>query len=396
MNIRLIENILFQKYEECAQEVVVQLRSLMPFSAPAGNGRFNNIWQEIQDLNQQTDNSKVGNLPVPEIVYETLTRNICRQVAGRLSETERKLLWLASIEGKEWQLSDGDEPVYSLADVANEIFRIVMNRAVELSSGAEERTICPGTDDVFDDENREGDSDEEEIDADWMQSAEGMIRAGDYAGAEDLLDGVVSAKPDHWQPLKETATGIQGYFWDQEEFQAYSDYWCRENPAADRIVYWINCNSYSKAWYWLAHIAVENEVPDGALYCLERGLEIEPDHPLLLCEKGMILRQLKRLEESLEAYTKALEREWITSSQKALALRGAATTLIDLQDFGSAEALLRQALTIEPDSRTGLSELALICASRMGLRPDLPVVSSADPLSEERAHFNRAVIALHD
>jgi tetratricopeptide (TPR) repeat protein len=96
------------------------------------------------------------------------------------------------------------------------------------------------------------------------------------------------------------------------------------------------------------------------LFSLECGLELE-DHPELWSERGYVLSQMKRHQESLESYIRAASiRAWAPPSRVARALRGQGVQLVDLDRLDEAEEVLRKSLEIEPDSDVARGELDYI------------------------------------
>ena len=99
-----------------------------------------------------------------------------------------------------------------------------------------------------------------------------------------------------------------------------------------------------------------------ALFCLDCGLELEPDHPEHWSEKGFVLGKLKRHEEALQCYTRASTvRAWAPRRQIArAALRGQGVQLVDLERLDEAESALLRSLEFEQDNQLALEELKYV------------------------------------
>jgi tetratricopeptide (TPR) repeat protein len=98
-----------------------------------------------------------------------------------------------------------------------------------------------------------------------------------------------------------------------------------------------------------------------ALFCIDCGLEIEPDHPDFWNEKGYLLARLKRHREAFDCYVRAATvRDWAPPSQTARALRGQGVQLVDLDRLDEAEDALQRSLELEPSSETAHNELGYI------------------------------------
>ena len=191
-----------------------------------------------------------------------------------------------------------------------------------------------------------------------------LAKQGKYAEAEKLLVDFVSRMPPQWKPVKENETQLVIAFWDQTEFLNY----CFAHEASKDIV--AVTPSYSKGYYLLGSLAVEQKDYDKALDYLDRALELEPDHPLILSEKALVLAGQGKLTEAAELYLKAHNaRPWADKFHKARALRGAGVCLIDLGKLDQAERLLEISLRLEIGNKLALKELDHIQYLRAGGTP---------------------------
>jgi tetratricopeptide (TPR) repeat protein len=123
--------------------------------------------------------------------------------------------------------------------------------------------------------------------------------------------------------------------------------------------------SYSEAWLQLAVIAVEEGNLKNACSCVESGLALEPDHPLLWSEKGFILARQGQYAGALRSYERAATvRDWAPPYQIAKALRGKGATLVELKRLDEAEEAIKQSLVLDPASKIGRNELEYIIQLR--------------------------------
>lgn len=191
----------------------------------------------------------------------------------------------------------------------------------------------------------------------FNRRADELIVDGRYADARSLLEAAIQEMPENWNPTREDARFLTIAFWDQEEFLAYS------HDQMDRLtksIAWVE-GSYSRAWYQLAVLANKEKRFENALFCVDCGLELEPDHPELWSEKGHVLALLNRHKEAFGCYLRAASvRGWAPASQIARALRGQGVQLVDLERLDEAEDALRRSLELEPDSKTAHNELGYI------------------------------------
>lgn len=197
--------------------------------------------------------------------------------------------------------------------------------------------------------------------------AESMIKEGKRTEPENLLKDLVSEIPPGWKPVEVSDATINIAYWSMEEFNIHAISY--DPDGRKKIVLWVT-PSYSKAFYLLTFIYVERKDWFKAMAFIDQGISLEPDHPLLLCEKALILSRLGRHQEAHDLFIIAAEiRPWAPLNQRARALRGAANALIDLKRLDEAEVLLKKSLEIEPENKVALNELDYIRRLRKGLKP---------------------------
>jgi len=121
--------------------------------------------------------------------------------------------------------------------------------------------------------------------------AESMIQKGKRSEPENLLKDFISEIPSDWKPIEVSDAAINIAYWSMEEFISHAPHY---NPDdSQKMVVWVT-PSYSKAFYLLAFIHVERKDWFTAMAFIDQAISLEPDHPLLLCEKALILLHLGR------------------------------------------------------------------------------------------------------
>ena len=134
----------------------------------------------------------------------------------------------------------------------------------------------------------------------------------------------------------------------------------RSQPDAEMSVLWTEV-SYSKRWWQLALVNRKQGLHRNALTCVERGLELEPDHPHLWMQKGLILSETKQYALALTAFeTAATARSWASPSVAAWALRQQGYVLIELGRLNEAKAVYGRSLELEPNNETAVREVEYI------------------------------------
>ena len=229
------------------------------------------------------------------------------------------------------------------------------------------------------------DMDQTPLDPSFNESADRLIAERRLNEARALLQRAIREMPTGWKPVRNESGSLHIAFWDIGEFLAYTE-------GLQTSVVWIAA-SYSKAWYQLATIAVEEGHFGDALLCIDSGLKEEPGHPDLWCEKGYILNRLRRHEEALHCYQRAATiRDWTPKPRVARALRGQGAALIDLKRLDEAEVVFLRSLELDPDSKIAKHELEYIREQRKhqaGNKESLPwflyaiIKPPTDPLTVE-------------
>jgi tetratricopeptide (TPR) repeat protein len=175
--------------------------------------------------------------------------------------------------------------------------------------------------------------------------------------ARHLIEQALSSVPPDWKPLKEDDKRIRGAFWDQNEFFAYVG---SHRSDSDKAIFWTTA-SFSKLWWQLSDVNISEELFDNAAVCIEEGLELEPDQPMLWIQKGYVFNRTGRHLEALEAYQTATSvRLWAHPTVLARALRGQGSALIDLGRFSEARNAYSASLELDPESESAHKELEYI------------------------------------
>lgn len=175
--------------------------------------------------------------------------------------------------------------------------------------------------------------------------------------AQELIERALAAMPTDWQPIRKTEAGIEGAFWDAAEFRAFINH---HRGAVEDSIFWMKW-SYSKLWWQLAVVNRSQGLRDNALICIEKGLELEPDHPYLWIQRGLVLSEAGRFQDALGAYqTASVVRIWSSPSVIAWALRTQGYALIELGRLTEAETVYRRSLELDPGNKVAENELDYI------------------------------------
>jgi tetratricopeptide (TPR) repeat protein len=194
--------------------------------------------------------------------------------------------------------------------------------------------------------------------------AEMLMHQGDFAKAKKILLSYVESIPANWQPRFVENGRQKIHYWDEN-----TQKFCQkiDQEKSGMTVDAIMGESYSKAYFLLGFMAVEEKKYELANSYLDKALILEPDHPGLISEKAAILlnQQDFKLKESL--YRRVLDsKHCMADEERARAYRGLGVVLIDLQQLDEAEHALYESLKYEGNHPLAINELNYIDNLRNG------------------------------
>ncbi len=195
---------------------------------------------------------------------------------------------------------------------------------------------------------------------------EELLSRGRVAAAVPLLERAVASMPEGWAAWVDRPDQLEVAFWDKGEFVAYVTY---TKPAKDVI--W-KLPSYSRYCYYLCFAAVERQDLAAATKWIDRALELEPTHSLILSEKALILGYERRHAEAMATYRRAIDSSPWYPLWTARAHRGLGFELIEAKRLDEAEKEFRCSLELEPGHPVALNELQVIADIRKGGVTGLP------------------------
>jgi len=204
-----------------------------------------------------------------------------------------------------------------------------------------------------------------------LQKADVLVSQGKWVEARKVLDDFIATKPTDWKARIETDTDLTVMYWDQFQFEhCYPIEIVRTKKSLHATV----GNSYAKAYYYLAYIAVElNQFPV-AMEALDRGLALEPDSATLLAERGTLYQSAESPREAVKNFRAATElKSCVTDDVMGKAYRGLGVSLIDLGDLDQAEQALNTSLKYSPDNPNALHELQYLVRMRAGKQKAQPL-----------------------
>ena len=148
---------------------------------------------------------------------------------------------------------------------------------------------------------------------------EAAIQSEHWENARVAIEETLSAMPADWKPIRPNGDSLVCSFWDNEEFLSFVTH--HRRSGSKMSILWAG-QSYSKLWWQLALVNRKQGLHRSALTCIERGIELEPYHPHLWMQKGLILSESKQYAQALTAFeTAATVRPWASPSVAAWALR---------------------------------------------------------------------------
>jgi tetratricopeptide (TPR) repeat protein len=193
-------------------------------------------------------------------------------------------------------------------------------------------------------------------DTEALRRADGLVRQGQHAEATAILTQMLERMPAGWKSRAESPTRVAAACWDENDFREVAHL---HSVAGDRRLLAWSGVSYSKACHLLGFMAIEEGDLRGAERHIRRGLELEPDHPHLLCELGLILRQTGRIGEAFTTYMAAAEL-WPGSHASATAGRGMGACSIDAGELDKARLLFEMLLELDPGDELSRAQLDVV------------------------------------
>ncbi|HOE18727.1 MAG TPA: tetratricopeptide repeat protein [Syntrophorhabdaceae bacterium] len=198
----------------------------------------------------------------------------------------------------------------------------------------------------------------EQEDAEKTNQALAAINQGDLVTARVILEHVVSHTPEKYIYSYEVDGELFIKFWNSIEFLQYITWF--ESQGEKRPAVFL-LRAYPRAYFYLGFIDIEEGRYEKALAHFEASLRLEPDQPLILIEMSVAYSKMNRHDEALSCLDRALlVRPWISSLNRARALRGKGIILIELKQFEQAQECLVESLKYEPENEIALSELHYI------------------------------------
>ena len=134
-------------------------------------------------------------------------------------------------------------------------------------------------------------------------------------------------------------------------------------------------NPYPIVSFFLGTYYNEVGMSQDALRVLDAGLalptpimgsDMGQTRPLILSERGIALAALKRWDDSLASYDRALAIRGLVAQQRGILLRGRGFALIELGRLDDAEQAYRESLMVEPNNPRARQELTYIERLRAG------------------------------
>ena len=205
----------------------------------------------------------------------------------------------------------------------------------------------------------------EEQDAQKVETAASAIERHDYETAQRLLGEVTRNAPERYEFLRREGTRTWVKCWTFVEFLAYVKQPDVRNGGQGEVLW--KRSAYPRAFFLLAHMDVEERRFEEALQHLSAALRLEPDHPEVLYEVGLVHSLTGQHEKALQFMEAALAcRPFNSDASRARALRGMGVALIDLGQFREAETRFKESLDLQPQNESALRELRYIQHLRDG------------------------------
>ncbi len=193
---------------------------------------------------------------------------------------------------------------------------------------------------------------------DAVSEAASLVQQERFDEAEKALDGVLA----HFAKLMRDGKSKYVSFRSDDDFKLYVAEYQNQGGEGKAKIIRVH-DSFAQALQLKAYIASSRQNWDEALKYLDKKISYAPYEAQPHLEKGYVLNARGRPAEGLESYKKAYELATAHNAarqEKAAALRGMGSALIELGRLDEAEDAYNKSLEIDPENRIALSELAYI------------------------------------
>lgn len=202
------------------------------------------------------------------------------------------------------------------------------------------------------------------MDAEKVNQAVDALMQEDVPRARQLLEEVVTNRPDQCDHELVRNDTLCIKFWDQHSFVDYV-LWMKQT-GNERSLNWIP-NAYPRALYYLGYLLVHLKQYEAALGYLDRGMAMEPSNPRFHCEKAQALMSLGRHEEALGVLALVIAPgPYVSERHMGAVLRARGFALIELSMFAEAERCFVESLRLDPTSPVARNELQYIQQLKTG------------------------------
>lgn len=184
----------------------------------------------------------------------------------------------------------------------------------------------------------------------------GLIRQGKLDEAQKILNKVLR----HFAKLMPKGKGNIYLCFDNDD--DYEQYLAHLRPDRRKQVVRVHA-SYAQALQLTAFIASARHDWDKALKYLDIRMAVSPDDMQPYVEKGYVLNAQGKPRQAYETYNKGYalgQAHHAIDFERAMALRGMGSTLIDLGRLDEAEADFNKSLELDPGNPVAMNELGYI------------------------------------
>lgn len=195
--------------------------------------------------------------------------------------------------------------------------------------------------------------------------AEDLMVQRKWDDVNRLLLSYVVSMPNGWSPRRIVNERVQIHYWDQSYLAKCMpvDAVIYANKPIDGIV----GDSYAKAYFQLAYVALEQQNAKKAEEYLKQSLVLESDAPVALGELGTYYQMIKKPELAVKTFIGIIEsKSCIVDQDMGKAYRGLGVSLIDLNRLDEAEVAFNNSLKYSPNNKVAIAELRYIDSLRNG------------------------------
>ncbi len=193
-------------------------------------------------------------------------------------------------------------------------------------------------------------TDTEHLDAQEIDRANELVQAQKWGEAKLILEPIAGRSPQLYVYSFETDAELFIKFWDLAEYLGYMGMTRKLGETPEQETIWLKA-AYPRAHYLLARVDMAKKDFASAAEHLDLALQMEPDHPLCLCDMAVISALTGDAEQALDYCDMTLQaRPYLSGPTKLKAQKLKVQMLTHLGRTDEAHRVQTESFLTSPQS----------------------------------------------